>query len=133
MIRTAILCAALAGPAAGQSLCEILNQHDGDTLELAYGRAHCGESLALGGARNVHCVLVFAYRSEDATRVFEELVQEVTECVGSSATITTDQSVNHPDAYDLREFQDGTRAYAVSIKDKGALQQTLVFVRVSRP
>ena len=132
MIRAACLLAVLAGPATGQSLCDVLDQHDGDTLELEYGRASCRESLALGGASNVHCVLEFSYRSEDAARVFEALVQEITACVGRSATVTTDQSVNHPDAYDLREFQNGTQAYAVSIKDKGALQQTLVFVRVSR-
>jgi hypothetical protein len=133
MIRVACLLAVLAAPAAAQSLCEVLDQHDGDVLALSQGTAHCDTSLALGGTRNVHCVLEFAYRSEGATRAFEALVAEVTACIGPAATITLDQSVNHPDAYDLREFEEGGRSYAVSIKDKGALQQTLVFVRVSRP
>ena len=132
MIRIASILAVLAAPAAGQTLCEVLDQHEGDTLELTYGTASCSESLALGGGRNIHCVLEFAYRSNDATRVFEALVQDLATCVGPTATVTTDQSVNHPDAFDLREFQVGTRSYGVSIKDTGALQQTLVFVRVSR-
>jgi len=102
-------------------------------LELAQGAADCRESLALGGARSFHCFLAFEYRSDAAIEAFEDIVTEVTACIGPMAIIKTDQSVNHPDAYDLREFQTGARSYAVSIKDKGALQQTLVFVRVSRP
>jgi hypothetical protein len=44
--------------------------------------------------------------------------------------MATDQSVNHPDAYDLRLFRLDGAEFAVSLKDKGALQQTLVFLRV---
>ena len=133
MIRIASLVAMMAGPVAGQSLCDVLDQHEGAMLNLPRGSAACRDTLALGGARNIHCVLEFAYRSVDATRTFQELVAEVTACAEPGALITVDQSVNHPDAYDLREFENGLRSYAVSIKDKGALQQTLVFVRVLKP
>ncbi len=90
-------------------------------------------SLALGGARNMHCALEFPYRSAAATATFDTLLDEMTQCLGPTASVTTDQSVNHPDAYDLREFKLDGRSYAVSIKDKGALQQTLVFLRVELP
>jgi len=133
MIRIASVLAVLTGPISAQSLCEDLDQHTGDILRLSQGDASCTNSLALGGGRSIHCALEFPYRSDAAARVFEELVDEITECVGSTAVSITDLSVNHPDAYDLRTFEDGARSYSVSIKDKGELQQTLVFVRVSRP
>lgn len=133
MLRLAVIMAGLASPIGAQTLCDTLDTLDGAALELAHGTADCTDSLALGGARNIHCVLAYPYRSVDATRVFDALVDEVTACVGLGASIIQDQSVNHPDAYDLRTFEGGTRQYAVSIKDKGALQQTLVFVRVTRP
>jgi hypothetical protein len=133
MMRVASLLAALAAPASAQSLCDDLDTFDGEVLELGQGQAECRTSLALGGAGSTHCLLEYPYRSDEATQTFDALLIEMNACIGAGATITQDQSVNHPDAYDLWTFEDGARSYAVSIKDKGALQQTLVFVRVSRP
>ena len=87
-------------------------------------RADCLTTLALGGGRDVYCSWRFAYRSE------ESVINEVTHCLGPDAIQSTDQQVNHPDAYDLRLFKVGTKEFAVSLKDKGALQQTLIFLRV---
>jgi len=61
---------------------------------------------------------------------FEATKQGLAACLGPDAKETTDQIVNHPDAYDLREFELDGSTYAVSLKDKGALQQTYVFLRV---
>ncbi|MCF2869880.1 hypothetical protein L0664_02255 [Octadecabacter sp. G9-8] len=133
MIRLAAILAILACPVTAQSLCDVLDDLDGDILDLPQGQANCRTSLALGGTRSIHCALEFSYRSDAAVQAFDELVTQMTACIGQDATVTRDQSVNHPDAYDLRTFENGSRAYAVSIKDKGALRQTLVFVRVQRP
>ena len=40
-----------------------------------------------------------------------------------------DDPVNHPDSYDLRVWAHNNDIYAISIKDKGAQSQTLVFFR----
>ena len=37
--------------------------------------------------------------------------------------------VNHPDSYDLHEWRTPSGTYAISVKDKGALNRTLVFLR----
>lgn len=130
MIRTCLALICLSLPASAQTLCDDLDTLQSDSLVLPQGTATCRSSLAQGGERNMHCALEFPYRSQAATDAFDALVAELASCLGQGATMTTDQSVNHPDAYDLREFVLDGRRFAVSIKDKGALQQTLVFVRV---
>ena len=41
-----------------------------------------------------------------------------------------DQPVNHPDSYDLREWDTPDGTFAISVKDKGGLNRTLVFFRL---
>jgi hypothetical protein len=94
--------------------------------------AECRTSLALSGGSHVHCNWSFGYRSDQAKQVFQGLISAVATCLGPEAAMTTESSVNHPDAYDLRMFDRGGQEFAVSLKDKGALQQTLVFVRVQK-
>jgi hypothetical protein len=36
--------------------------------------------------------------------------------------------VNHPDSFDLLEWQGADGVYRVSVKDKGGLNRTLVFL-----
>ena len=97
---------------------------------LAGAASSCRASLGLSGERHMHCNWMFPYRAPAARTAFENLTRELTECLGPEAEMTTDQSVNHPDAYQLFQFDLLGREFAVSIKDKGALQQTHVFVRV---
>lgn len=92
----------------------------------------CRTSRALSGASHVHCSWSFDYRSDAATEVFEGMTAAVTACLGPEATMISDSSVNHPDAYSLRMFDRAGQEFAVSVKDKGALKQTLVFVRVEQ-
>ena len=133
MMRLTALLVLLAMPVPAQTLCERLDVLDGDALTLTQGDARCSVSLALGGGRNIHCALDFPYQSAEAADAFADLLAEVTQCAGFDATVEQDQSVNHPDAYTLRTITNGAHVYAVSIKDKGALQLTLVSVRVNRP
>ncbi len=91
--------------------------------------AECRLSLSLGRGQEQNCHWAFDYRSAAARDAFADILDAVTACLGPDITVSTDQSVNHPDAYDLRLIDHDGQQYAVSLKDKGALQQTLVFVR----
>jgi hypothetical protein len=62
---------------------------------------------------------------------FESLLGQVEACANPIAADPS--SVNHPDSYDLRQFSSGVGMISVSLKDKGALNQTYVFLRVERP
>ena len=77
-----------------------------------------------------HCSWAFPHRAEQAYDTFDEFVREVKDCIGQKATLHSDQSVNHPDSYALRRFEMEQAEVTVSVKDKGALGSTFVFVRV---
>lgn len=92
--------------------------------------ADCRTALSLGGGQDAHCSWIFGYRSEAAKDAFKNVIGAVTLCLGPDAIHSTDKLVNHPDAYDLRLFRVDGQDFAVSLKDKGALQQSLIFLRV---
>lgn len=121
---------ALTGSGATQAL--VLPDGLSSAMTVSERTAECRTSLALSGGSHVHCNWSFGYRSDQAKQVFQELNSAMATCLGPEATMATDSSVNHPDAYDLRMFDRGGQEFAVSLKDKGALQQTLVFVRVQK-
>ncbi|MDG1169095.1 MAG: hypothetical protein P8N14_07850 [Sulfitobacter sp.] len=73
---------------------------------------------------------VFAYRSDSATQAFETLLRQIANCGGES--VKQDQDVNHPDFYDLHLFNFAENTVGVSLKDKGALSQTLVFLTFAK-
>ena len=50
--------------------------------------------------------------------------------IGQQATLHIDQSVNHPDYYALRRYETAQADVSVSVKDKSALGNTFVFIRV---
>ncbi|WP_299288665.1 hypothetical protein [uncultured Tateyamaria sp.] len=91
----------------------------------------CSTSLDLTGARALNCRWPFDYRAQAATDAFTELLDATAQCLDTDGV--TDQGVNHPDSYDLRTFTTDTAQVSVSIKDKGALQQTFIFLRVAPP
>jgi hypothetical protein len=117
---------ALTGSGATQALA--LPEGLSAAMTVSERAAECRTSLALSGGSHVHCNWSFGYRSDQAEQVFQGLIN----VMAPDATMTTDSSVNHPDAYDLRMFDRGGQEFAVSLKDKGALQQTLVFVRAQK-
>lgn len=98
-------------------------------------------SLALAGASYCrvtqrskgsfyHCGWEFPYRAKQAYDAYDEFVQQVNGCIGQHATVHADQSVNHPDFYELRRYELEQATVSVSVKDKGALGSTFVFIRV---
>ena len=119
---------ALTGSGATQAF--VLPEGLSGAMTVSERTAECRSSLALSGGSQVHCNWSFGYRSDQAKQVFQGLIGAMAACLGPEAAMTTDSSVNHPDAYDLRMFDRGGQEFSVSHKDKGALQQTLVFVRV---
>jgi hypothetical protein len=132
-IRLAALLSVLSGPAL--AFCEDMAAlgNDGGMLASPDGGAivECTTSLQLGGEVQTQCGWPFAYRSQDAADAFTRLNDTVVDCLGTDVMITQDQSVNHPDFYDLRMYQSEAQEIGVSLKDKAALQQTYVFLRLS--
>ncbi len=92
--------------------------------------AQCAVLLHLGGARALNCQWGFSFRNPDARNAFRHLSDQVRECSGVIVLMDQDQQVNHPDTYDLRKYDWNGAIIDVSLKDKGALQQTFVFLRV---
>lgn len=103
------------------------------TLPVTGQTAYCTRSLMLSGGVQLHCGWAFAYRAPAAAAAFETLVATVIDCLGEGAAVTADLDVNHPDYYDLQTFQLGGREVGVSLKDKGGLSQTYVFLRIALP
>lgn len=91
----------------------------------------CAPSRGLGGTVSLHCAWPFKYRSMQSLDAFESLLGQVAACANPIAADTS--SVNHPNSYDLRQFSSGVGVISVPLKDKGALNQTYVFLRVERP
>ncbi|MEM7173318.1 MAG: hypothetical protein AAF530_24355 [Pseudomonadota bacterium] len=64
---------------------------------------------------------------------FDRLSQDLEVCFGFGATMVSDQRVNHPDSYLLRQFEVREKVISLSLKDKSALGRTIVFLRVQAP
>jgi hypothetical protein len=76
------------------------------------------------------CTWQFPYRSELATNRFDTVRGLISACSDDPAGFTKDQNVNHPDYYEAYYYGAGNNTLSASIKDKGALQKTLVFLRM---
>lgn len=94
------------------------------------GASDCQVARQLDGSF-FYCTWKHPFRSAGATGSFERINRELQECLGDRATIRADQGVNHPDFYDSRHYILDGAGVTVSLKDKVALQSTLVFVRVN--
>ena len=77
-----------------------------------------------------HCGWEFPHRAEQAYETLDAFVEAAHDCIGPQATVHSDQGVNHPDFYDARRFEMKEAEVSVSVKDKGALGRTFVFIRV---
>ncbi len=140
-VRAICFAALLVGtvPAQADTLCaEIaaLNVQSRDvqmTLPGTQDTVACTRSLMLAGGVQMHCGWAFAYRAPRARDAFDRLMRSVAACLGEGAAVTTDLDVNHPDYYDLQTFQSGGQEIGVSLKDKAALSETYVFLRIALP
>lgn len=139
-LRASVFCLIpCATPVFGADICNELNDLSEHveaavfTLPTTGESRTCKQSLTLSGDRQIHCSWSFDYRAEAAKHAFDRMIKEVAACLGNDARVTEDQDVNHPDFYDLTRFDTEGRTIAVSLKDKAALQQTYVFLRVTAP
>ena len=99
------------------------------------GDATCTQYLSENGLFGASCHWSFDYRDPRAKDHALTWWYSVRQC-RTGAQSGPDVQVNHPDSYDLLTWVTRRGAYAVSVKDKGALGQTLVFVRfepIARP
>lgn len=94
------------------------------------GAETCAMATSLTGQRVYYCAWKFEYRADGAQATFDAFNRSLQDCFGNRAQISRDQPVNHPDFYDLRQYQLDQIEVTVSIKDKSAMQSTYVFVRV---
>jgi hypothetical protein len=137
MIRVTLAAVVLATSAQADPFCDalaVLATTDAPSLNSPDGgeAANCRMSLMLGGGTQVHCSWSFDYRATEAQSAFKGTIAAVKACLGPDIHSTLDQVVNHPDFYDLQTFTTDGSTVGVSLKDKSALRQTLVFVRIEQ-
>jgi len=90
----------------------------------------CRMIQTLSGSKTYHCSWKFPFRDNAASEAFEAYNQEIAACFVNSTQAVQDHGVNHPDSYQQVQHKIGDVAVSVSIKDKGALGETYVFVAV---
>jgi hypothetical protein len=91
----------------------------------------CTVSRTLGQGASDDCHWSFAFRDAGARASFEALSDLVAACA-DAPLMTQGARVNHPDSFDQATGRVKGRAVSVSLKDKGGLGQTLVFLRQAR-
>ncbi|SLN72334.1 hypothetical protein ROA7450_04030 [Roseovarius albus] len=119
-----------------QSFCEAVQRYTQETtpqnFEVSDIAGECRTFREHTGAKGVMCNQPFPYRSEKAVNAFAALNDSIQTCLGSSAGPTQDQAVNHPDSYVLYQYVVENMKVSASLKDKAALQQTIVFLRITK-
>ena len=91
----------------------------------------CVKAQVLGQGVTVNCRWGFDYRSAGLEESFEHLSDTIANCFKITAQ-KSDHPVSHPDYYKLRQYEASGRMISVSIKDKGALEHSFIFVSVSQ-
>lgn len=122
----------LAGPAfADCAALEAMARRDagGAAPLFAPHEATCQTALQTTGEALV-CHSEHPFRSETAIALAAEIEAEIAACFDAPAR-QADTGVNHPDSYVARWFDVGAARIHLSVKDKGALGKTLVFVRAA--
>ena len=129
-----ILLNLLCGQTAAAQTCDAFAQFmlgkDAPTLN---GRqATCSTSKVLGEGTSTDCYWVFDYRVEEAQRSFRNMVGDLSSCTDDGVR-TEAKGVNHPDSFAQVTGRIGGQEVSLSLKDKGASGQTLIFLRAARP
>ena len=101
-----------------------------DMTHANQGPGSCDIALTLNAPSAHICHWEFAYRAAEAAATFETFNQQIQTCLAGLSDEFKDQGVNHPDFYDLRQYQTQGAQVSLSIKDKGAMQRTFVFLRI---
>ena len=91
----------------------------------------CALSNAGGGLFAHVCQWSFHLRDPEAVSFFEEFEADALACLPLGAPLAPDQQVNHPDTYALKQYPFKDGVLNLSLKDKGNLGRSFVFLRVS--
>ncbi len=75
------------------------------------------------------CRFSFGLATDVSRDLYDQMVGNLSTCPGLKSA-EQDVGVNHPDFYDAWTFQFGDGVMTVSIKDKSALKQTFVVLRI---
>ena len=121
--------------AASSSLaCDALIEFatSGQTPLIEGRSASCSTSRVLGGGTSEDCFYRFEFRSEAALSNFQRLAQQLNACSARQAAVEG-TTVNHPDSYDQITAVVADRLLSLSLKDKGALGETLIVLRRTLP
>ncbi|MEM9139173.1 MAG: hypothetical protein AAGB15_05025 [Pseudomonadota bacterium] len=102
----------------------------GQTVLSLGGDATCGLALGADGATERHCRWDFPYRADAAVERLAALQEAAKACLGA-APVPVEPGVNHPDSFDQHIYALEGLEISLSLKDKAALSQTFVFLRVS--
>ncbi len=94
---------------------------------MSSGDADCNITSGSGAA--LVCRWDFPYRSAEASNRFAQLQSLARTCTHDNLPGQVDTGVNHPDFYEAVHFPVSGGDLVVSLKDKAALQATLVFLR----
>jgi hypothetical protein len=138
-VSAILLSCGMAGTAQADGFCDqidrVMAQEEVSAFSLPApfeSKVKCQLPMTLKGGIAHHCGWPFAFRTSEARAAFEAMLDSVKECMGEGAEVTTDLGANHPDTYDLKTFHTESGTVRVSLKDKGALQQTYVFLRIEK-
>lgn len=133
MIKWIAALTLIASTASADVFCDdILALQDGttETMTLSDVAVTCGKGTAIGNRAFLHCAWPFEFREPDAKATFERTSKALETCPNTLRRPFKDQGVNHPDSYDLHIFDMPKAEISLSLKDKGGLQKTYVFLRI---
>jgi len=94
--------------------------------------ATCQTYTTTQGDAGIACRWAFGFRDPVATEFADKLWSGLSMCTGNDP-VATDAPVNHPDSYGLRTMHTPDGTVSVSVKDKGGLTKTFVFLRHEPP
>ena len=126
----AVVTSAMLALPALASNCVVIEKIDGyASAKAAPLAATCTTFLTETTKTGVSCHWVFDFRDAEA-RAFAADIWDTLKVCRDGVSLEEDQRVNHPDSYDLQSWRTREGTYSISIKDKGALNQTFVFLRL---
>ncbi|MEM9577847.1 MAG: hypothetical protein AAF999_12635 [Pseudomonadota bacterium] len=113
--------------------CDVLQRFatDNELFPLNGKLPQCTRSRTLGGGTSDDCHWSFPYRSEAAYSSFARVSKQLQSCSGD-VQFEQEPRVNHPDSYDQITATIGDTDLSLSLKDKAALSETLIFLRRSK-
>ncbi len=118
---------------ARQQLARNGEESGGSAGSLPLGADSCATALGETGSRIYYCNWGFPFRAGKARQLFEDLDAQITDCLENRPEASQDLPVNHPDFYLLRTYHLNDVEISISVKDKSALQKSLVFIRFRPP